>query len=90
VKTSTNTWNIAACFFFFPKMRTQEEKEHRLIKNKKDLNGRQIKQLKTLHTHDLVTFISVTAFDVAVYFLIPGFYPSPSLPQQSNLERLAR
>ncbi|GMH47668.1 hypothetical protein TrRE_jg13505, partial [Triparma retinervis] len=69
---------LEACYFHFPKYRTQPEKEHLLIKKAKDLNGRDSKQLSLLVWHDLGTYLSTTALDLAVYYLIPGFYPPPN------------
>lgn len=81
---------LEACFFAFPSLRTQPDHEHKLIKSRLDLNGRQAAQLAELEVHDLGTFLSVNCLEVAVYFLLPGYYPSPDASAHGLLEKAAR
>jgi sterol desaturase/sphingolipid hydroxylase (fatty acid hydroxylase superfamily) len=74
---------LEACFFSFPSIRTQSGHEHKLAAKQQDLCGRQQEQLSQLQNHDLMTFLTVTTLETAVYFLIPGFYPPQSPSQES-------
>lgn len=65
-----NTY-LEAVFFTFPQYRTQPPREHAL-KNKKDLCGRDMKELETIIHHDRLTLISQFAFNVGLYYAIPG------------------
>ena len=69
-----NTY-LEAVFFTFPQYRTQPSREHAL-KNKKDLCGRDMKELETIVHHDRLTLISQFAFNVGLYYAIPGYYPA--------------
>ena len=69
-----NTY-LEAVFFTFPQYRTQPSREHAL-KNKKDLCGRDMKELETILHHDRLTLISQFAFNVGLYYAIPGYYPA--------------
>lgn len=66
---------LEAVFFSFPQLRTQPSREHAL-KNKKDLCGRDMKELQTIIQHDRLTLISQFAFNVGLYYAIPGYYPA--------------
>jgi len=65
-----------AVFFSCPQHRTQPPREHALQK-KKDLCGRQLEELTTIHFHDKLTLLSQFVFTVGVYYLLPGYYPAP-------------
>jgi sterol desaturase/sphingolipid hydroxylase (fatty acid hydroxylase superfamily) len=80
---------LEAVYFTFPKYRTQPPREHKLKKLKKDLCGREIKQLEILEGHDTWTLISQALLNFAFYFALPGFYPD-SVSQQSWGERFVR
>jgi len=69
-----NTY-LEAVFFSFPQFRTQPSREHAL-KNKKDLCGRDMQELETIIYHDRLTLISQFAFNVGLYYAIPGYYPA--------------
>ena len=47
-----------------------------LLKSKKDLCGRDMKELETILHHDRLTLISQFAFNVGLYYAIPGYYPA--------------
>lgn len=64
-----------AIFFSFPNHRIQPPREHAL-KNKKDLCGREEEQLRTIVFHDHLTLLSQFAFNVSLYFAVPGYYPA--------------
>jgi len=66
---------LEACWFAFPQYRTQPASDHKL-KGERDLCGRDLSQLKALVTHDRLTMISQFLFGVAIYYLIPGYYPA--------------
>lgn len=66
---------LEACFFKFPKYRTQTVSSHRL-KSKKEICGRDEEQLKTLAWHDKVTLLSQFALNIAIYYTIPGKFCS--------------
>lgn len=72
-----NTY-LEAVFFSFPQFRTQPSREHAL-KNKKDLCGRDMQELQTIIYHDRLTLISQFAFNVGLYYAIPGYYPASSV-----------
>ena len=50
--------------------------ESMLLKSKKDLCGRDMKELETILHHDRLTLISQFAFNVGLYYAIPGYYPA--------------
>lgn len=82
---------LEAVYFAFPKYRTQPPKDHKLVKERRDLTGRDLEQQKTLEFHDLMTVISGNSLSFTLYFLVPGFYPSPnSAMSHSPLERVIR
>jgi len=66
---------LEAVFCCFPQFRTQPVKEHEL-KNRKDLVGREPGQLQKIAEHDRLTLVSQFLLDVAIYFLVPGYYPA--------------
>lgn len=83
---------LEAVYFSFPKLRTQPPKEH-LLKQKKDLMGRDKEQLELLDGHDKWTMVSQFLFNFGLYFVLPGFYPSAteaSADPQSFQERFLR
>ena len=67
---------LEAVYFTFPQYRTQPVKEHKLKGGKRDLCGREVEQLELLEKHDAMTMISQAALNFAIYFALPGFYPS--------------
>ena len=69
---------LEAVYFTFPQYRTQPVKEHKLKGGKRDLCGREIEQLEFLEKHDAMTMISQAALNFALYYALPGFYPSSS------------
>ena len=83
---------LEAVYFSFPKLRTQPPKEH-LLKQKKDLMGRDVEQLELLDGHDKWTMVSQFLFNFALYFALPGFYPGATesgAEAQSFQERFIR
>lgn len=81
---------LEAMFFSFPQYRTQPVKEH-MLQKKVDLCGRDLKQLDTLVYHDRMTMMSQLAFQLVLYYAIPGFYPDDSVGQPKPIfVRLAR
>ncbi|CAJ1361991.1 unnamed protein product, partial [Effrenium voratum] len=83
-----NTY-LEAIFFSFPQFRTQPSREHAL-KNKKDLCGRDMKELETIICHDRLTLISQFAFNVGLYYAIPGYYPAAQAVVAPLHERVLR
>jgi hypothetical protein len=81
-----NTY-LEAAFFAFPQYRTQPAIEHKLIKNKQDLTGRQVEQQEKLVFHDRLTLITGAMLNLALYLLIPGFYPDPAAVKHTILTR---
>ncbi|CAB9499390.1 Fatty acid hydroxylase superfamily [Seminavis robusta] len=79
---------LEAVYFSFQNLRTQPPKEH-LLKQKKDLMGRDMEQLEILDGHDKWTMISQFLLNFGLYFCLPGYYPSPHEPQ-SLQERFLR
>jgi len=84
---------LEAVYFSFPKLRTQPPKAH-LLKQKKDLMGRDQEQLELLDGHDKWTMVSQFLLNFGVYFLLPGLYPSgevaEGVEEQSFQERFLR
>jgi len=68
-----NTY-LEACYFSFPKYRTQPANKHKLHEIQ-DLNGRDLEQLEKLKFHDALTIVSQFALELTIYWMIPGFYP---------------
>jgi len=68
---------LEACFFAFPQHRTQPSREHAL-KSKKDLCGREMKELEIIVRHDRMTLLSQFALNVGIYYAVPGYYPAAS------------
>jgi len=66
-----------AIFFAFPQHRVQPSREHAL-KQRKDLSGRDEAQLDLLVRHDRWTLLSQFAFNVSLYYALPGYYPAAS------------
>lgn len=64
-----------AVFFSFPQYRIQPSREHAL-KARKDLCGRQLQELETLVRHDRLTLLSQFAFNLGLYYALPGYYPA--------------
>lgn len=64
-----------AIFFTFPQFRTQPTREHAL-KSKKDLCGRQQRELDIIVSHDRLTLLSQFVFNIGVYYALPGYYPA--------------
>ncbi|CAK9005453.1 unnamed protein product [Durusdinium trenchii] len=83
-----NTY-FEAIFFSFPQFRTQPSREHAL-KNKKDLCGRDMKELQTILYHDRLTLISQFAFNVGLYYAISGYYPMAQEVVAPLRERVVR
>lgn len=70
---------LEAVYFAFPKMRTQSPRDH-LLKQKKDLMGRDHEQLKKLHAHDQSTMISQFLLNYSLDYMLPGvIYPAAAL-----------
>eukprot|EP00038_Savillea_parva_P012754 m.206747 g.206747 ORF g.206747 m.206747 type:complete len:394 (-) comp23455_c0_seq1:496-1677(-) len=82
-----NTY-LEACYFAFPDVRTQPPREHAL-KSHKDLCGRDLQQLATLEFHDSLTMTSQFALELALYWGVAGFHPSPTV-SHTWPERLVR
>jgi len=78
-----------AIFFSFPQHRTQPSRDHAL-KNKKDLCGRDMKELKTIQYHDCLTLLSQSVLNLVIYFYVPGFYPAARDVYPSWWERVLR
>lgn len=66
---------LEAVFFAFPKYRTQPSREHAL-KARKDLCGREAKELDIIVYHDRLTLLSQFGLNLGLYFLVPGYYPA--------------
>jgi len=66
---------LEAVYCSFPEYRTQPARDHRL-KSAKDLVGREKEQVARIVQHDRLTLVSQFILDVAIFFLIPGFYPA--------------
>jgi len=69
---------LEACYFSFPQFRTQPPREHAL-KNRTDLSGRDLDQVKKIELHDKLTMLSQFALEMAIYWTLPGFYPSSTV-----------
>ena len=86
---------LEAVFFSFPKLRTQPAKAHRL-KQRRDLMGRDLRELEILDGQDKLTMISQFFLNFGLYYLIPGFYPAFSFAfggdteEQTFQERFVR
>jgi sterol desaturase/sphingolipid hydroxylase (fatty acid hydroxylase superfamily) len=83
---------LEAVSFSFTKLRTQPPIDH-LLKQKKDLMGRDYEQLKRLHFHDQLTMISQFLLNFSLYYMLPGIiYPAaaPAGQEQSLQERFLR
>jgi len=80
---------LEAVFFAFPQHRTQPAMEHKLVKCKQDLTGRLLDQQNVLVYHDRMTLITDSFLNLALYLLIPAFYPAMA-SSQSLGERLVR
>lgn len=80
---------LEAVFFSFPRFRTQPSREHAL-KAKKDLCGRQLKELQTIVQQDRLTLLSQFALNVGIYFLVPGYYPVATEEAAPLNQRLLR
>mmetsp|Transcript_12443 Transcript_12443/g.18660 ORF Transcript_12443/g.18660 Transcript_12443/m.18660 type:complete len:396 (-) Transcript_12443:351-1538(-) len=81
---------LEAVFFSFPKLRTQPAKAHRL-KQRRDLMGRDMRELEILDVHDKLTMLSQFVLNFGIYYLIPGFYPSADVLEEQTLqERFVR
>jgi len=70
---------LEAVYFTFPGRRIQPATEHAL-KARRDLNGRDQEQLKSLVYHDRLTLLTQLALVMTLYFNVPGFYPADSSP----------
>jgi len=68
---------LEAVFFTFPNYRTQPPREHAL-KSKKDLCGREEKELQILVLQDRLTLLSQFTLNVGLYYALPGYYPAIS------------
>lgn len=66
---------LEGVYFACPHRRTQPPSQHAL-KSKRDLNGRDLSQLRTLQFHDRLTLITQYALVMILYYFVPGFYPS--------------
>lgn len=66
---------LEAVYCSFPQYRTQPVKWHAL-KECKDIVGRDKKQLEVIIYQDKLTLVSQFMLDIAIYFSLPGFYPS--------------
>lgn len=88
VRRFYNTW-LEACYFAFPQYRTQPPREHSLT-NRKDLTGRDLQQLNTIHFHDRLTMASQFALQLCLYYGLPGYFPRPDIPVGPLWERVAR
>eukprot|EP00451_Oxyrrhis_marina_P005465 CAMPEP_0204278552 /NCGR_PEP_ID=MMETSP0468-20130131/31311_1 /ASSEMBLY_ACC=CAM_ASM_000383 /TAXON_ID=2969 /ORGANISM="Oxyrrhis marina" /LENGTH=371 /DNA_ID=CAMNT_0051255477 /DNA_START=33 /DNA_END=1148 /DNA_ORIENTATION=+ len=80
---------LEAVFFAFPKYRTQPSREHAL-QQKKDLCGRDMEQLTSIHRHDGFTMMSQFGLNLALYFGVPGFFPASSASNQPMHEKILR
>lgn len=82
---------LEAVYFSFPKLRTQPPREHKL-KQKKDLMGRDLKQIESIDWHDKGTMLSQFVLNFGLFVLVPGYYPatSPEGLEQSSKERFCR
>jgi sterol desaturase/sphingolipid hydroxylase (fatty acid hydroxylase superfamily) len=82
---------LEAVYFSFPSLRTQPPREH-LLKQKKDLMGRDEEQLLLLDSHDRWTMVSQFVLNYGLYYALAGFYPARSdqQPSQSLQERFIR
>jgi len=82
---------LEAIYFTFPAYRTQPPREH-LLKQGKDLCGRDLEQLKILDFQDKMTMLSQFLLNFGLYYILPGFYPksSDSDSEQSFGERFLR
>jgi len=80
---------LEACYFAFPQHRTQPPNEHAL-KLKKDLCGRDARQLESLIWHDRGTLISQFVFGVLIYYLVPGYYPPMQAVVDGGLTRVLK
>jgi len=78
-----------AIFFRFPKYRIQPSREHAL-KAKKDLCGRDVKQLATIVQHDRLTLLSQFVLNLGMYYMVPGYYPAASDIAAPWYERVLR
>jgi len=83
-----NTY-LEAVFFACPQYRIQPSREHAL-KAKKDLCGRQKEELDILVRHDTMTLLSQFAFNVGLYFALPGYYPQATEVAAPWHERVLR
>lgn len=82
VRRFYNTY-LEAVYFSFPKLRTQPTSEHRL-KDKKDLMGRDMEQIESIDWHDKGTMLSQFVLNFGLYFVLPGFYPAASSPEEGT------
>lgn len=73
---------LEAVYFACPDRRIQPPSEHAL-KSKRDLNGRDEAQLRSLQFHDRLTLIAQLALTMTLYYAVPGFYPSDSSPRSA-------
>ena len=80
---------LEAVYFSCPAFRTQPPREHALAKDK-DLCGRDRAQLKMIERHDLLTLLSQFALDLAIYYMIPGFYPAAKSDPQGWATRVCK
>jgi len=80
---------LEAVYFSCPRYRTQPPREHALAKDK-DLSGRDRAQLKMIEKHDLLTLFSQFALDLAIYYMIPGFYPAAKSDPQGWATRVCK
>ena len=71
---------LEAVYFTFPGRRIQPAAEHAL-KARRDLNGRDEEQLKSLVYHDRMTLLTQLALVMTLYYGVPGFYPADSSPR---------
>jgi sterol desaturase/sphingolipid hydroxylase (fatty acid hydroxylase superfamily) len=80
---------LEAVYFSFPKLRTQPPQTQRAM-TRNDLMGRDQEQLELLDSHDKWTIVSQFLFNFAVYYALPGYYPTVDENPHSFQERFIR
>jgi len=82
VRRFYNTY-LEAIYFTFPELRTRPPGE-RVLKDGRDLNGRDEGQLNILIVHDRCTLIMYNTLALVLYYTVPGFYPAVNSPLADN------